>query len=200
MSFVDTPMTKLEAVNMVLRGVGQDVVETLDEDWPDVQSASKLVDDISRALQIKGWSWNKRKFTFTPDENGFIFLPNNYISIFVEDHRNYTHVVERGMKLFDIDNDTFVFTTALTLHLYVLVPFEEFPLSVKEYIGCSAAVQHQQNVLGDDGIDKGLKERMQQSFLLMTRQENMEAKPNAVTDNMSVQAILHRKRRMKGVV
>lgn len=198
MAYYNTPMTKLEAVNVALRGIGQDEATSLAVDWPDVQQASVLIDDLTRQLQIRGWHWNTERQTLSPNGSGEILLPNNTVSIDTTDVDAWLNVLQRGTRLYDMENSTYVFDRPLVLELIVLLPFDDMPLAAKDYVATSAAVQLQQNMLGSDGIDKYLKERAAQSFVTLKQDENRRADRNTLRDNWTSYSVIQRRAFRRG--
>lgn len=192
MAYYDTPMSKLEAVNVALRGIGQDEAITLNDDWPDVQQASKLVDDLTRQLQIRGWHWNTEKTTLSPDVNGNINLPNNVIAVDTTDEDIGIDVIQRGSKLYNTETSTYVFDRPLKVEMTLLLEFSYMPLIAKDYIACLTTIQLQQNLLGSDSVDKFLKERCQQSMVLLRQDENRRSDRNTLRDNWSSFGIVQR--------
>ena len=135
MPYYNTPMTKLEAVNVALRGLGQEEATSLDDNWPDVQQASKLIDDLTRQLQIRGWHWNTdENKLMTPDNNGEIILPNNTISIDTSSYDRWLNVKQRGTKLYNAETNSYVFDRPVRLDLVLLFNFTDMPLVAKDYV------------------------------------------------------------------
>jgi hypothetical protein len=191
MPYYNTPMTKLEAVNVALRGLGQEEATSLDDNWPDVQQASKLIDDLTRQLQIRGWHWNTdENKLMTPDNNGEIILPNNTISIDTSSYDRWLNVKQRGTKLYNAETNSYVFDRPVRLDLVLLFNFTDMPLVAKDYVATMAAVQLQQNMLGADNVDKYLKERLVQCSVLLRQDENRRADRNTLTDNWHTYSIL----------
>ena len=71
-------MTKLEAVNVMLRSIGETPVNSLASGLPQAASAESFLDDLNRKVQLRGWHVNTR-FSFPLTKNaGLQFpLPNN---------------------------------------------------------------------------------------------------------------------------
>lgn len=193
MAYYDTPMSKLEAVNIALRGIGQEEAVTLNDNWPDVQNASKLIDDTTRQLQIRGWHWNTERRKLSPNISGEIILPNNTISIDTAGPDRYIDALQRGSKLYNVESSSFIFDRAMTLDLILLLPFDDMPLPAKDYVAVSAAAQLQQNMLGSDNIDKYLKERLQQAHITLRQDENRRADRNTLTDNWTSYSVIQRR-------
>ena len=50
MAYFNTPMTKLEAVNICLSSMGEPVINSLDNASVDAQIASDLIDEVGRTV------------------------------------------------------------------------------------------------------------------------------------------------------
>ena len=192
MAYYDTPMTKLEAVNICLKSIGEPQVDSLAAVDLDVQVASDLVDEVSRTVLNKGWNWNTRVVTLTPDNNGHILLPANTAKIDTAETDYYTNAVQRGTKLFDLKNGTYVFTKSMKLEIVELLPFEDVPLSAKCFIAYQAAMMMQQRYLGSDGVDKNLKEKTKEAWNDMLRDDLKSGDNNMLSDSWSSGRIINR--------
>lgn len=192
MSYVDTPMSKLEAVNICLRAIGQTTVTTLDDPWPDVESAIQIIDDTARELQARGWHWNKEKLYLSPDDEGFLQLPANTATVDTVDEHKYMNVVQRGTRLYNLDTNTFVFTNRLRVQLTYLFAFEDLPLLARIYIANSSAVILQEDQLGSDSVDRKLARRANKAWVDLMRDSNRNGDHNMLKDSWSVQGALSR--------
>lgn len=194
MSYWDTPMSKLEAVNICLRAIGQAPVTTLEGDlWPDVESAVGTIDDLSCSVQSRGWHWNREKMYLTPADNGHITLPANTASVDTVDEHAYINAVQRGTKMYNKEDNTYVFTQPrLRVLITQLFPFEDLPLHARIFITASAAVELQQDELGSDSVDKRLKERVQRAWVSLMRDETRNGDFNMLRDSWTVQGALAR--------
>lgn len=154
MSFLNSQMTKLDAVNICLSSMGEPTVNTLDGAAVDAQMASDLVDETCRSVQGMGWHWNYERHTISPDVNGNIQLPQNTLRIDTIQEYRTTDVVQRGGKLFDVNNASYTFTEPLKVELFVLLPFEEIPFAAQQFITIRSARLLQQRILGSDTLSK----------------------------------------------
>ena len=86
-------VTELPAVNQILASCGQAPATTLDQTNPDVAIAYDTLLEVSREIQSEGWTFNKENhYSFTPDDNNEILIPNNVIQIKLsENAQNMTY-------------------------------------------------------------------------------------------------------------
>lgn len=192
MAYYTTPMTQLEAVNIVLSSIGEPPVNAIAGSGVDAQMASDVIDEVSRSVQLKGWHWNKEIHTLSPDVNGNLVLPGNTAKVDSTRTSANIDVVQRGLKLYNRDDNTYTFTTNITLELYVYLIFDELPAAARDCIAARAALLAQQRVLGSDTLDGFLKMRDKESWAELVRDEMLVADPNMLRDNWSTLGIVQR--------
>lgn len=137
-----TPSTELDAVNTLLRAIGESPVSTLTGDvGVDVVSARATLLEIMKAVQTEGWIFNTEYcYPLTRDGNNEILLPANALSVDVS-KRRYPNIdpVWRGGKLYDRKNHTFTFDINLEATIKFALDFEDMPESARHYITYRAA-------------------------------------------------------------
>ena len=134
-----TQKSRLTAVNIILSNIGQAPVTELDSGNPLVEMAELTLGEITKAVLSEGWEYNtERCYPFTPDIQGYIYIPNNVMAI---DSRpgNGQQVVIRGGRLYDRVSHSYVFVGEQLLDVTWLFPFEELPEAYKNYITIRAA-------------------------------------------------------------
>lgn len=186
------PLTKLDAVNICLSSMGEPEVNSLDGVAVDAQMAASLIDETSMSVQAQGWHWNREVYKLSPDNNGNIVLPANTARIDSVNRSKTVDVVQRGTRLFDVGNNTFVFTEPVEVEIYVILPYEELPLSAKQYIAIRAARLCQQRLLGTDTLDKFMAQSEQTAWFALMQDNLATADHNMLTDSWSVASILSR--------
>lgn len=192
MAYYNTPMTKLEAVNICLSAMGEPVVNSLDSASVDAQMASDLIDEITRTTQAVGWYWNRERHTIAPNVNSEIVLPSNTIRIDTIEYDRATEVVQRGGRLFNKSTNDFKFDKSLTIEIYVLLPFEDLPLSAKNFITYRSARLFQQRVLGNELLSQFDQEVEQRAYLTLLQEEAEVADYNMLYDSWQTNSILSR--------
>jgi len=187
-----TPMTKLDAVNIALSSMGEPKVNTLEDAAIDAQIASDTIDEISRSVQLRGFNWNREFTNLSPDISGYINLPENTLKVDSIETSKLTNVVQRGQRLYNVDDGTFTFTDPVRVELTVHLDFELLPSAARDYIATSAAMINQERVLGSALLDKFLQQRAQQAWVELQRDELNNADPNVLKDNWSVYGTIQR--------
>ena len=192
MSLSISPLTKLDAVNICLSTMGEPTVNTLDGAAVDAQMASDLVDETSRSVQGMGWHWNLEKRVLSPDVNSNIVLPANTLRVDTIDDSRSTDVVQRGLKLFNVENANYVFDKEVTVEIYVQLPFEELPFAAKQFITMRAGRMLQQRLLGSDTLFKFSAQDEQRAWTVLMQEEAEVTDANMLYDSWSTRKIVTR--------
>lgn len=195
MAFYDTPINKLDAVNICLNSIGESSISSLDGVIPpDAQIASDLVDEQSRQLQNIGFHWCRETRTLTPDANGYLVLPSNTSRVRSINGSKTADIVQRGIKLYDRINNTFVFDagTQMEVEIYIILPFDDLVQQAKECVAYRAAMIFQQRIMFSSESDKFLRDNAATAWRQLLRAENAVGRPNMLRDNWSSASVLNR--------
>lgn len=133
------PTTKLDAINSILSVVGETPITSLEyvSDSASARIASNILDEVDRSFQANGWSFNTDiDYTFTRDNvTNQISVPSNAIRISVPEASYPTlKVVQRGTKLYDAKNKTYVFSTNIVGEMVSLLDFDLLPESARNFV------------------------------------------------------------------
>lgn len=144
------PITELDAVNIILRNDGEAPVATLDEaGFDEAADAQAALEEVSRTVQDGGWAFNvdfNRKFT--PNVDGEIVLPADTLWIKPTNASQAMSLVERGRKLYDLENNTYVFSAPVHLDVCQMLDYTELPSAARYYIAIRAARLYQSRATG----------------------------------------------------
>lgn len=192
MAFLITPTSELEAVNECLENIGQSPVSTIAGDLGvDAQMALNFVRKVNRELQSMGWYWNTDKdLPLTPNGAGNILLPSNTLSVDSSGEDANRDVVQRGQRLYDRENFSYVFTNPIKVELTVGLTFEELPEAARRYIALRAARFFADRI---DGAPTGpdTQDELNAYTVLLADQSRVEDN-NALYSNYSTFSILNR--------
>ena len=189
---VSTPLSKLRAVNIVLNAMGEPSINSLTDAGIDAEMAYELLNETSRFVQDKGWHWNKENHTLTPDTNGFLNLPKNVGKVDPIGINPDTTVIQRGTRLFNIIQSTYVFPLPITVELIVRLPWEDLPAAAQHFITYSSAQTFQTRQLGSTELDKEIAPRATAAWNDLVRAETQVRRPNMLKDSWSIQSALQR--------
>lgn len=191
------PMTAIEAVNIMLASIGQGAINSLESSESiDAESAKTALINASRAVQTRGWWFNREyDFPLTPDAGtGEIALPANYLQF--SPNVDWRHLVDRGGKLYDTQNRTYVYAsgTEVKASLILLFEFETLPQAARNYITYQAGRHFQASGIGSDLLYKFTREMEADALAELTRAELRATRPNAITDNAQTYRIARHRR------
>lgn len=146
-----TPLTELQAVNIILVNDGESPVSSLDEDgFSEAATAYTTLTEISRTVQDSGWAFNTDyRRSLSPDSfTSEIVLPTDTLWV----RPTYTSagraLVERNRRLYDLETHSYAFTSSVYVDLCQMLDFVELPSSARYYIALRAARTYQARSTG----------------------------------------------------
>jgi len=193
-----SPTTELDAVNMLLFVISESPVNTLDQDTTVAAgTALRLLREESRALQSKGWSFNRdENVALTPNasDNTISFAANTLAVKFKGDD-TYGTLAYRSGKVYDRSTQSFVFvsTRAVYADIVLLLGFEDLPESARRYIAVRAARRYQDARLGDGELHQFEREDEERAAADFLADESDAQSYNVVKDSPSVRAVTIRR-------
>ena len=147
--------TELECINIMLAAIGEAPINTLTGTLPvDAVTAQRTLAEINKDVQNEGWSFNQEyNVKLTRDGSNQIALGTDMLKVDanVFDHPTID-VIQRGLKMYDRKNNTYVFDTDLTCNVTYFRNFDEIPESARRYINIRAARVFVDRLVGDDGL------------------------------------------------
>lgn len=183
-----TRTTYLEAVNLVLRMMGEAPVNGLDGEFGLAQQAADSIITVSRKVQMEGWSFNTDYQCTLQREAGTnqIQVPTGALRIEVNpfDYPGLD-IVQRGDKLYDRKGNTYAFEQDIRADVTYGLDWEELPEHARRFIAVVAGRELQQSVVGSrdlDQINYGMEVEARSAFLELettTSSHNMlQGNPN----------------------
>ena len=171
--FTTVPITELDAVNILLAAVGEAAVSSLETATTvDVTQAKNLISNINREVQQKGWHFNTEwDVVLSLDSDSRIPLGTSVLSVYSPTKLTTIRGREGSPFLYDLDNNTFIWTTAINDAVTItLLDFEDIPQTARQYITTKAARVFQEEIVG------------QVSAETVNRQEEAEAYADLLDD------------------
>jgi hypothetical protein len=137
-------VTKLDAVNIMLRARGMAGAAALDTDGgSDAAQAERVLDSVELEIQSRGWAYNTRtEVTLSPDDADHIALPSGTITIDSDGSDAGRNVSQLGGRLYDLDNNTDEFDGDLIVTYILRYDFGCIPQPVQQYIAAKAAMEY----------------------------------------------------------
>jgi len=147
----------LEAVNRVLQMMGEAPVNSLNGQYGLALQAQDSLNDVSRRLQSEGWSFNtdREKLLQRDASTNQIAVGPNISRVVIDPYRYPAlDIVQRGGRLYDRFNNTYVFDEDLYVDLPIILEWEELPEHARQYITIKAGRQLQEAILGSVDLTK----------------------------------------------
>jgi hypothetical protein len=186
------PLSKLDAVNICLNAKGEPKVTDLASTGVDAEEALDLITETSRSIQLKGWYWNKEQYTLSPDGSGFIQLPGNTASVRTMEENLVDLYVQRGTRLYNLKDHTFVFTVPVKVELTLMLDWDDLTATMKMLVTARAATILQERTIGAPDLDAYIKTWATDAWNDLVRDENRVRRPNMLRDNWSTNQIVQR--------
>ena len=191
-----SPTTKLEAVNTMLTSIGEQPIQNMNDlaGLSDASIAEQILDNVSRAIQSRGWIFNTDLDVQMPvDQYGEIKLSPDILRVDTTSRvrDGDTDIVERGRKLYDRQKQTFVFTTKVTVNQIKLLIFEDLPEPARRYISIRSARIFHDRVVGSGELHRFYQEDEMNAWQALLEYEGDVADYN-IFDNYDVFRVVDR--------
>lgn len=187
--------TELDAINTMLTTIGESPVNSVNASTADTRIAQLILGEVDRATQIKGWNWNTEKeVNLTRNGSNEIVLANNVVRVDVS-RQEYpdVEVVQRGNRLYDKKNKTFVFSKNLKGEVVYLLPFADLPEQARYYIVVRSARLFQQRMIGDATGSAFSAEEETTALMALQDSEDETADHNIFNNYDVAKVIAHRR-------
>ena len=138
-----------------MAAIGESPVNTLTGTLPaDVVIAQSTLTEVNKDVQSEGWSFNTEiDVTLTRDGSNHINLPTDILRVDANIHQHPTiDPIQRGLKLYDRQNNKFTFDEDLICTIVYLREFNEIPEPARRYMTIKAARVFVDRLVGDQGL------------------------------------------------
>lgn len=194
-------LTRLDAINACLRGIGLSPVATEDDPDLDAGMAAQVIDQVQFDLQSRGWWFNREgNWKLAPDVvTGYISAPGSAISIIPSGDSRKAGLTIRGTKIYDTYNHTFdlrsraVGTEEASFIEFIFVtelPFNDLPPVAKQAVLYTARRLFAQDLEVDERRWKFQSEDERDAHIQLMREETKNKKRNSLTDNAQVASFI----------
>tara|TARA_B100000029_G_scaffold485790_1_gene539463 strand:+ start:298 stop:903 length:606 start_codon:yes stop_codon:yes gene_type:complete len=168
MAFISTtPITELEAINIMLAAIGEAAVSSLETATTvEVTQAKNLLSNINREVQQKGWHFNTEwDVSLSRDADNRVPIGSSVLSVYVENELTTIRGIAGQMFLYDLDNNTFTWTKNLTKAVTItLLDFQNTPQSLRQYITARASRVFQEEVIGQVSAEQINRQEEQEAY------------------------------------
>ena len=147
--------SKLQAVNKALQMMGESPLNSLQGLLGLGNLAEETLDSVSRKVQVEGWSFNTDyQMTLTRDSTtNEISVGTNVSRVVIDPYEYYdVDVVQRGSRLYDRKNNTYVFSIDLKADMTVILDWDDIQEHARLYIMTKAGKELQDNMIGSKDL------------------------------------------------
>lgn len=131
-------LSELACVNRMLLMIGESPVTSIeDTSFSSATIAHDLLLQESLLLQTRGAHYNTFYVDLEPDVSGFLYKPADALRLLPVDRSS--HVALLGNRLFNTQDNTYVFTSAVTCELVMFQAWDQLPPVVRQYLQIKAA-------------------------------------------------------------
>lgn len=149
-------MNLLEAVNLVLRKIGEIPVTSIDEQYPTLTIVLPALAEARVRLLSEGYWFNTfYKHTLMPQTSGEVLLPANCLKFFPKEARHkFT-----GKRIADTDTGSIFVDEKVEGRMIIDVPFEELVEVMQYAVAYEAAYDTYVSDIGRDDVSQDLAVR-----------------------------------------
>ena len=187
--------SKLDAVNTMLSAIGEATVSSLSSGLIEAEVAETILNTVDREVQSMGWHFNtdlNKSFAQTPA--GEILLPADILRADATLKANSPNLVQRGLKMYDRTNHTFIVGTDVALDVVVQLDFDDLPEVAKRYVVLRATRVFQDRVVGSDTLH-GFQKEDENMALMELKDFDKAADDHNIFDNYDTFSIIDRQGR-----
>ena len=147
--------TELECINIMLAAIGEAPINSLVGTLPvDARIAQSTLSEVNKSVQSEGWSFNtETDVTLTRDGSNHVNLPADVLRVDANIHQHPTiDPIQRGLKLYDRQNNKFEFEEDLICTVVYFRTFDEIPEPARYYMNIKAARIFVDRLVSDQGL------------------------------------------------
>lgn len=148
-------MQKLEAVNLILRNLGENPLPGLDVQYPTLNLVLPALEDARIEVLTEGWWFNTREcITLLPGVGGVVTIPDNTLVFYPE----CPDVIFEGTRLISNTTGDAILNQEVLGRLVTDLEFEELPDAAQRVIAYTAAYN---TYVVDNGVDTSAQALLQ---------------------------------------
>lgn len=179
----------------MLSAIGEAPVSSLnDPSLLDASLAKEVLDQTAVSIQTRGLHCNtdlKLKLIRDAVTNQIV-LPTNTAKVDSSDVSAHRDVVQRGTKLYDRENHTFVFDENITVDIVYLLDFDDLPQHVRRYVMTKASRRFQTRFMGSETLAGFTAQDEQEALIEFERTEAQTEDSNLLTGSYDTHKIIAR--------
>ncbi|UAW53677.1 hypothetical protein pphageT12_45 [Pseudomonas phage pphageT12] len=169
-------MLLLDAVNLILRKIGEIPVTSIDEQYSTLTIALPALEEARIRILSEGYWFNTYyQHTLQPEVSGEVFVPKDCLKFFPDDGA-YVFNGKQGSA--SQTGDTFL-RVPVVGRMIQDVPFDELPEVAQYAVAYSAAYDTYVSDIGDDDIAKNLMMRREEFLRQLNGDHTISRKQNS---------------------
>ena len=151
----DALMSDFDAVNLMLSAIGEAPVNTLSGTLPaDVSLAVSILTRTRRQVLMEGWKFNTEyDVTTSLDSSNNVVISPTTLKAELTFPDGSIDPVQRGVKLYDRKNKTYVFSVAPKMNFVYLLAWADLTEQARAYIALRSARVFQAQTVGATELD-----------------------------------------------
>ena len=184
--------TELECINIMLAAIGEAPINSLLGTLPvDARIAQSTLTEVNKSVQSEGWSFNtETDVTLTRDGSNHVNLPADVLRVDANIHQHPTiDPIQRGLKLYDRQNNKYEFEEDLICTVVYLRTFDEITEQARRYINIKAARVFVDRLVGDQGLRTYTQEDETRARTILTETDYANADHNLLRGDPSLTSI-----------
>ena len=188
-----TLSSELEAINVMLAACDEaPVASTALTGLYPLDNARAILSETSRVVQSTGWKFNTEyEYPLSRDLNDNIPLPPGMLKVDVDNKWTKVDPVQRGSRLYDAKDHSYVFDENLTATVVFLLPWDDLPQSARHYITIRAARTMQGRSSVADTTYRYSADDEQVAYLALSGDEAEAGDANMLNDSWDVAQIVY---------
>lgn len=174
-------ITKLDIVNACLRSMGENQINTLEDDHPYRDTALTIIEEQRmRVLGRKLW-FNTEWLRLVPQsDTKYILIPNDVLTIAIARECGAFDVDQRGGRLYDAQRNTYEFTASVNAWVSRNLDYEVMPYLVQQYIKDHTVLEFQDAFDGDNTKYQKIELRARDSAIELSKEHIRQLKINVL--------------------
>ena len=201
MALTMTPVTELDAINMMLMSIGQSPVNSVDATGiKDVAIAQLWLHNTSREIQNQKWAFNTDyAYELTPDGNDRYLVPTNCLYIdptnLDDDWVQRYDEANAAMSLYDLKNQTFAANgETMDVDITWFYAFEKTPNSFRNYVALLAGQRFQAGAISSELLFRFEQSDIDRAKAIFMREQSLVKDRNILQGAGFANQIFHRRR------
>lgn len=169
--------SKLDAVNGILRVIGELRVNSLDDPHPALADIITALDDEVTKLNADQWWFNVEYPTLQPQVgNKQIIVPGDVLAVDTLDKS--PRVAIRGGRLYNLDTSTREFDRPVKVRVHRRVAFDDLPYTARYYVAATAKLHFQSEMDGDGAETRKLQSDRAEAYTKMNAEHIRAVRAN----------------------